>query len=340
MAVVNKVVYKPVENVSPLSSVLSLRAEHLEEGKVTNVFTFDNQEKPICVDYLRFARLSIFECDEFRLVFVNEFGKSVVLIEADKFYTSELSQFHTSLDYFIDLGCFEISKKCKLVFEISNVKFNKNASKVLDFSLKLGGSLSVKPFYLKTNFIIIDSDSQTKNADNVIIDRKDFDELYVRDNFLDGRLLVDGVKVDIHSWEKTNGALTFLHNLLYTSESVIPDTLKFSLSEATPGRNEKGWVLIILKKRVYNRDTFLSLQKNLEVLRENILYDMRNDFYNTLYKTVLGITPKVEDVDTLLTAYSGVVLNERNRGHYDSYEVPAETKEGPAVQTETTSENQ
>lgn len=310
-------------------------------GDSVNIYTFDSLTEPLSILGLRFVQSFPFYLK--KVVLVNEFGESVVLFESvggglliddvcvKKGISVPLTAFNDKgfevNSYFLELGVFKIFKKSQLIIEFScDSSYKSSTSTFLE--LVLGGSYSDKPYYLKTtvyNITDFSSNESFARKNFLKIDRKDYDVLglsitYANSGgvYLDGRsYLVDGLK----SFDERRP-----FRIVCSSDSVSSDVVSVDIEKPNNGVEHGKRALLFVQKRVYNRETFLALQYNLEAIRKNLVYDYRNDFANVTYKTILGIVPKIEDIDGLLTIYAQFEFNDRNKGYYDTYVIPVDSE--------------
>lgn len=282
-------------------------------------------------------------CKSFRFGVLNKAGKAVVLIDTvagessayneaaptvtnvgietfmgvflrsfTNLYNINLVKSNVTIN--IPLGLFKFSKEDKFFFEfdvVRNYTYGGVEGKEVSFSFFNDLDLSKTPHYL-LHKVYLNSNSGSASYN---LKRNDFDSVISHSHLnvngvSTGVLPIDGVAESTENFR----AREIINSDCYFEKSVqigFPDN----------GGNSKFMTFRTVKK-VYNQDTFNFFQENLLAARE-VYYDkMRNDFIQSAFKMVLGELPKSEDLNKVIENLAKVSLNEKNKGHYDEWELP------------------
>lgn len=282
-------------------------------------------------------------CKSFRFGILNKAGKAVVLIDTvagessayndaaptvtnvgietfmgvflrsfTNHYNINLVKSNVTIN--IPLGLFKFSKEDKFFFEfdvVRNYTYGGVEGKEVSFSFFNDLDLSKTPHYLLHKVYL--NNKSGSAAYN--LKRNDFDSVISHSH-----LNVNGVPTGVLP---VNGVADSTENFrgreIINSDCYFEKSVQIGFPDN--GGNSKFMTFRTVKK-VYNQDTFNFFQENLLAARE-VYYDrMRNDFIQSAFKMVLGELPKSEDLNKVIENLAKLSLNEKNKGHYDEWELP------------------
>ena len=334
-------------SVHGASNSLTLPINDFRKG-VVNVFLFSLPQEvdSLSVDRIRLSTFFTEGYQKFRFGIINKQGKAVVLIDTvggetslysrekttyvnagnETFmgamlrslagsYHSQLTDEHLEVD--VPLGYFKISKDDKFFFEFDVISLYTNYSNPentnITFVLPTALDLSKKPHYLLNKVFFNTVPSEIMLPSNFQLQREEFDHIISYTP-----LLVNNVPTTPNIYRLVEAPEVFRPLEILNSDCVFD---RRGVIVGFPDTNSQKSTFRTVKK-VYNQDTFSFLQENLIAAREIYFEVFRKDFIQSAYKMILGELPKSDELNRVIENLSQIELNEKNRGHYDPWEMP------------------
>lgn len=330
--------YPNIVHGSPSSVVIPIK-DFKAGGKNVFLASLPENVDSLSVSSIQMSTSFTQACKSFRFGILNKAGKAVVLIDTVagensayneaaptvtnvgietfmgvflRTFTSHynINLIKSNVTINIPLGLFKFSKEDKFFFEfdvVRNYTYGGVEGKEVSFSFFNDLDLSKTPHYLLHKVYL-----NNKSGSAVYnLKRNDFDSVISHSHLNlngvpTGVLPIDGVPESTEILR----AREIINSDCYFEKNV---KLEFPNSNSITFRTVK---------KVYNQDTFNFFQENLLAARE-VYYDkMRNDFIQSAFKMVLGELPKSEDLNKVIENLAKLSLNEKNKGHYDEWELP------------------